>query len=270
MHTWPFVVDPAELQQRLAEPGLLIVDLGSPERYAAGHIPGAVHLDYVRIVAKREPTVGLLPDLATLTEVLSELGLTTNTQVVAYDEEGGGKAARLLWTLDVLGHDKISLLDGGIVAWEAVGLPLVQTASLSRRSDYVAAAFVRATADADYIKSRLGQADFCVLDARSPLEFSAQKQTDARSGHMPGAVNIEWTSLMDREHALRLLPADVIRTRLQQNGITPDKEVLVHCRSHHRSAHTYMVLKSLGYANVKGYPGSWSDWGNRADTPVEA
>lgn len=269
MSQWSYVVEPEELQKRLGEANLLVVDMCSPERYAAGHVPGAVHLEYARIVAKREPTVGLLPDLASLSAVFSSLGLTPDTQVVAYDDEGGGKAARLLWTLDVVGHDKISLLDGGILAWEAEGRPLSQEPIAPVAGHYEVTAYKRAAATADEIMSRLGKADFCVLDARSPLEFAGQKQTDAKVGHMPGAVNIEWTSLMNRENHLKLLPQAQIRARLEENGITPDKEVLVHCRSHHRSAHTYMVLKSLGYTKVKGYPGSWSDWGNRPDTPVE-
>ncbi len=269
MSQWSYVVEPEELQKRLGEASLLVVDMCSPERYAAGHVPGAVHLEYSRIVAKREPTVGLLPAPAALSAVFSSLGLTPDTQVVAYDDEGGGKAARLLWTLDVVGHDNISLLDGGILAWEAEGRPLSQEPVAAKAGHYEVTAYKRATATADEIMPKLGAAGFCVLDARSPLEFAGQKQTDAKAGHMPGAVNIEWTSLMDRNNHLKLLPQAQIRARLEENGITPDKEVLVHCRSHHRSAHTYMVLKSLGYKNVKGYPGSWSDWGNRPDTPVE-
>jgi len=108
--TLPLVVGPEALEPRLGDPGLLIVDLCiKPETYLAGHVPGAVHLDYGRIVAMRRPVGGLLPEPAQLSAVLSG-------HVVAYDDEGGGRAARLLWTLAVLGHERMSLLDGGLHA----------------------------------------------------------------------------------------------------------------------------------------------------------
>jgi thiosulfate/3-mercaptopyruvate sulfurtransferase len=90
-----------------------------------------------------------------------------------------------------------------------------------------------------------------------------------RGGHIPGAVNIEWTDAMDKQHDLRLKPENELRQLLESKGITPDKMIVMHCQTHHRSAHTYILLKSLGYEKIKGYPGSWSDWGNEPNTPIE-
>ena len=90
-----------------------------------------------------------------------------------------------------------------------------------------------------------------------------------RGGHIPGAVNMEWTEAMDKQHDLRLKSARDLLHMLESQGISKDKTVIVYCQTHHRSAHTYIMLKSLGYENVKGYPGSWSDWGNEPNTPIE-
>ncbi|MGD2138584.1 MAG: rhodanese-like domain-containing protein, partial [Gammaproteobacteria bacterium] len=124
-------------------------------------------------------------------------------------------------------------------------------------------------ADSDYIRQRLGNPDTRLLDVRSAPEFSGLKRFAEHGGHIPGAVNIEWTQMMDRQRNLRFRPDDELRDLLAAQGITPEREVITYCQTHHRSAHTWMVLKHLGYERLKAYPGSWSDWGNNPDLPVE-
>ena len=191
----PLIVEPAQLAEQLGAQKLLIVDLCKPEIYASQHIPGAVHLDYTRLIMAQPPVMGLLPDDDHLSELCSALGLGPDMHVVAYDDEGGVKACRLLWTLDVIGHAHFSLLNGGLRAWLAGRHPV----------------------------------------SKVPARASASHYQVARSGRA-----------------------------------LADKEVIVYCQTHHRSSHTYIALKSLGYPRIKGYPGAWSEWGNSTDTPVEA
>lgn len=266
----PLLIEPEQLQPLLADPTVLIVDLSDPASYAAGHIPGAVHLDYSDLIRAEPPAMGLMPGEAQLSEVLSRLGLTPDRPVVAYDEEGNGRASRLLWTLSVLGHEWVSLLNGGIHAWDAAGGPLEAPFRHPPRSDYRARfANPAAVADRDYILERLGQSDLALLDTRSPGEFTGQDQRAARGGHIPGAVNLNWTDAMDPQRQWRLQPDPVLRAMLEKRGVTPDKEVIVYCQTHHRSAHTYWVLRYLGYPRARGYPGAWSEWGNDPNLPVE-
>jgi thiosulfate/3-mercaptopyruvate sulfurtransferase len=266
----PLLIEPEQLQPCLVDPAVLIVDLSNPASYAAGHIPGAVHLDYADLVRAEPPAMGLMPGEAQLSEVFSRLGLTQDRAVVAYDEEGNGRASRLLWTLAVLGHDRVSLLNGGIHAWDAAGGPLEAPFRHPPRSDYRAQlANPAAVADRDYILARLGQSDLALLDTRSPGEFIGQDQRAARGGHIPGAVNLNWTEAMDPQRQWRLQPDPVLRTMLEKRRVTFDKEVIVYCQTHHRSAHTYWVLRYLGYPRVRGYPGAWSEWGNDPRLPIE-
>ncbi len=266
----PLLIEPEQLQSCLADPRVLIVDLSNPARYAAGHIPGAVHLDYADLVRVEPPAMGLLPDEARLGEVCSRLGLTPERHVVAYDEEGNGRAGRLLWTLAVLGHEPVSLLNGGTHAWDAAGGPLEAQLRHPSRSVYPARfANPAAVADKAYILEQLGCADVVLLDTRTPAEFAGLDQRAARAGHIPGAVNLNWTDAMDPQRQLRLQPDPVLRELLATRGVTPDKEVIVYCQTHHRSAHTYWVLRYLGYPRVRGYPGAWSEWGNDPGLPVE-
>lgn len=266
----PLLVEADVLQTHLGEKHLLIVDLGKADLYARGHIPGAVFLDYNRIVREEKPLGGLLPDEAMLSEVLSSIGLTAQTHVVAYDDEGGGKAARLLWTLEALGHRHYSLLNGGLHVWANEGHPLDQGPENPVPSHYQAQLCkeCEAVTDRQYILEHLQDPKVVLLDVRSPAEYCGEKCYAERGGHIPGAVNIEWTEVMDLSHNLRLKAIAELRNMLEEKGITPEKTVVAYCQTHHRSAHTWFVLKYLGYT-ARGYQGSWSDWGNQPDTPIE-
>jgi thiosulfate/3-mercaptopyruvate sulfurtransferase len=266
----PIVVEPEQLKPLLGDQRLLLVDLSEPATYTLRHLPGAVNLPYQAIIRAEPPAMGLMPTETRLAQVLSGIGLRDDLHVVAYDSEGNGRASRFLWTLDVLGHPAFSLLDGGLAAGMAAGGE-VQSGSVDPQpSQYTAKIRKPETvADLDYIRDRLDDPNLVILDTRSPGEYSGADQRAMRAGHIPGAVNLEWTRAMDPQHERRFLPEPTLRGMLEQLGVTPDKEIVTHCQTHHRSAHTYVLLKHLGYPKVRGYPGSWSEWGNREDTPVE-
>jgi thiosulfate/3-mercaptopyruvate sulfurtransferase len=270
MLTLPLLLEPAQLEIHLNDPNLLLVDMRGSDSYAQGHIPGAVCLNYSDLIYSIPPVIGSLPDEKQLSAVLSAIGLTSERQVVAYDGEGGGHASRLLWTLDVLGHERFSLLNGGILAWVGEGRSVTQRILLPNPSDYQAHHInLSVVAEKNYILSRLGQADLVLLDTRSPAEYQGLDIRAARGGHIPGAVNMNWILAMDEARHWRFKSDETLRTLLESIGASPDKEVIVYCQTHHRSAHTYMVLKHLGYPRLRGYAGAWSEWGNDLTLPVE-
>ena len=265
----PLVLDPALLEKNLGHDDIRIVDLGKPDIYQQAHIPGAVFLDYGRIVRTEKPVMGLLPDEITFETILSALGINKDTHVIAYDDEGGGKASRFLWTLDTIGHEKFSLLDGGLHAWANEGRILDNKTVNIKASDYsVSYKNQSATTNKDYITSNLSNDDTIMVDCRSPQEFNGQRVMASKGGHIPGAINMDWSLSMDQNRNYRLKTQEELESLLDNLGIEKSKEAIVYCQSHHRSALSYIMLKSLGY-RVKGYPGSWSEWGNLADTPTE-
>ena len=265
----PLVVEPDLLERHLGHPSLVVVDLGKADTYARGHVPGALFLDYGRLILGRPPAPGLVPPRAQLETEFSGLGIGPDSHVVACDDEGGGKAARLLWTLELLGHRRYSLLNGGLHAWASEGHPLEAVPARPRPRPFTAVWNPAPLADRDYVLAHLGDPQVALLDTRSPEEFTGRRCFATRCGHIPGAVNMDWTLAMDRGRNLRLLPEDELRALFLDRDVTPDREVIVYCQTHHRSSHTWLVLRHLGYEQVRGYAGAWAEWGNDPETPIE-
>lgn len=265
----PRLVEAEILEKELANPNLLIIDLCRSDYYRKHHIPGAIPLEYDAIVRSALPVGGLLPSEDDLSRIFSTIGLTPQQHVVAYDDEGGGKAARLIWTLSCIGHHNASMLDGGLFAWVNGGHPTSDIAVQPTPSNYSAKIDPESRSHIDgngVITSLNG--DIALLDARSEGEYRGTKKFSEHAGHIPGAIHMEWTEMMDQANNMRLKPLETIRGMLKERGIEDGQEVIAYCQTHHRSALSWFVLDLLGY-RARGYEGSWSDWGNRADTPIE-
>lgn len=265
------IIEPEELAAQLKPDNskrekLLIVDLSSAQNYHSGHIPGALHLPFQALMAGTPPAPGKLPSPERLTQVFRAIGLRPEHHVVACDDEGGGWAGRFLWTLEVIGHRNYSYLNGGMHAWRAASLPLSTEEVVPSPSDIDISVDTAPLMEADEIRQRLGDGNFQVWDARSPQEYSGERVVAMKGGHIPGAINCEWTQLMDPQRDLRIRTD--AREFLARLGIDGSREIVTHCQSHHRSGFTWLVGKSLGF-NIRAYPGSWSEWGNLPDTPVE-
>ena len=265
----PLLIEPDILENTLGCDNILIVDLSKAATYGKLHIPGAVHLDYVQITAGRKPVMGLLPAGEILDALFSSLGIDEHTHVIAYDDEGGGRAARLLWTLEMAGHKRCSLLNGGLHAWANEGHTHTDEPVTPVTKQFHTHYNDAPSADSSYIKARLGNTDTTLLDVRSAAEYTGIKKFAERAGHIPGALNLEWTQMMDPSRNMRFKSDEALLALLESIGVIADKEVIVYCQTHHRSAHSYIVLKHLGFKQLKGYPGSWSDWGNNPELPVE-
>jgi thiosulfate/3-mercaptopyruvate sulfurtransferase len=263
----PLLIEAGQLFSHLNDKQMLIVDLSSDSAYRQGHIPGAVHVNTADLIRGEKPAPGLLPTVEKLNQLFSCLGLTPDTHVVCYDDEGGAWPGRFLWTLEVIGHRHYSYLNGGIHSWRAHHLP--EETPVQHRSPSTVNVTIHpdAIATTEDILTQLGNPDFLVWDARSGEEYRGEKVLSRNGGHIPGAIHCEWTTLLDANDNLRIRKDAA--AYLEQLGITPDKQIVTHCQTHRRSGLTWLVAKILGYPNVRAYPGSWSEWGNRRDTPVE-
>ena len=264
----PALLEPAELAAMVDRGDIIIVDTGRAATYANVHIPGAVHLNYNRLVAGTRPAPGQLPPPGRLSRTLTELGVSPNSQVVAYDDEGGANAARLLWTLDVIGHRPGALLNGGLHAWANEGHPLEHTPNTPVTGDCTIQGYGPAHADMQTVNASLNNPDAVLWDTRSAKEYSGLERYSARGGHIPGAINLEWVHCLDINRNMRLQPEARLHALMTAQGLSPCKHIIVYCQRHHRAAHSYWVLKTLGYPRISGYAGAWAEWGNDHNTPI--
>ena len=268
----PSTITAVELADRLARPErdrrtLLVAQVTSPSAYAAGHVPGAVHVAPAELVSGIPPATGRLPDAGALTTLFRRIGYTHGMEVITLDDEGGGWAGRLAWTLDIIGNPNWRYLDGGLHAWAAAGLPIDQAPVWVAPSEVEISVDAGPIAEADDLLGRLEDQDLVIWDCRSAAEFAGKRRAAVRAGHIPGAVNLDWLDLMDEARNLRLV--ENLEALLAENGIVPERDVITHCQTHHRSGLTYMAARLLGFPRIRAYHGSWSEWGNRMDTPVQ-
>jgi thiosulfate/3-mercaptopyruvate sulfurtransferase len=263
----PLILEAEELAEHIADPGILIVDLCKAETYIRMHIPGAVHVEPAELISGIQPAVGKLPPLNRLEALFNRIGYTPEKHIIAYDDEGGGWAGRFIWTLDVIGHQQASFLNGGLIAWADAGLSVTTEMPEVAETSNNLSILDQHIATKEQVLASLDDPQSVVWDARSAEEYAGTRVVASRGGHIPGAINFDWLLVMDPDRQLRLRVD--LADRLQNTGITTDKSVITHCQTHHRSGLTYLAGKSLGYS-IRAYDGSWSEWGNDPDTPIES
>lgn len=265
----PLIVSPEAFNELPHPDNMLLVAVIPKAVFDVQHIPGSVLVEPSELVSGIKPAVGKLPSKEQLDALFSRIGFADNKHVVVYDDEGGGWAGRFIWTLDVIGHSRYSYIDGGLTAWRKMGFPLTDTLDPhSASSDYSVNIHEELLVSKDEVFARMTETNSLVWDARTAEEYNGTKVTALRNGHIPGAKNLNWLDLQDRENDLRLHALPLIEQRLAELGFSKEKKVITHCQTHHRSGLTYLVGKALGY-DIKAYDGSWSEWGNDAETPIE-
>lgn len=266
----PFILEPEQLAPLLGKKKLLIIDLSDLDTHRSYHVPGAIHLSYDLLCQELPSTVGNLPSNAPLSQTLNQIGLTARHHVIAYDNGDNSQACRLLWTLDLIGHSHYSLLNGGLSAWLDERHPTesgtTEIKPGTQTFDYQSDA---PSVDLLYLLQHLNDKTIQIVDARTAEEFSGQENRAQRGGHIPGAINLDHRQLISPEHSMRLKAEPELKSIFKELNIKPKQEIICHCHSHRRSALLYIALKSLGYSNLKAYPGSWAEWGNNLDTPIE-
>jgi thiosulfate/3-mercaptopyruvate sulfurtransferase len=236
--------------------------------YAQAHIPGAVFVDWVHeITDPGDPRHAQIAQPQRYAEVMRRNGIGPDTLVVAYDDASGMFAARLWWSLKYYGHDKVVVLDGGWPKWVAEGRPTSAEVPQYPPSQFEARPNRALYRSGDQVQAALNS-DTILMDVRTPEEFAGKSARAARKGHIPGAVNQPRTNLVAADGTL--LPPDVLRERLGAVGISADTpEVVVYCNGGVSASYGLLALHAAGITQAAVYDGSWKDWGNNPNRPIE-
>lgn len=264
------LVTPKELAGMINGAGAkrpLILDLRPPHAYTDGHIPGAVHLDLWGVSLIDTDPAPLEAFMWMIEHVMAGHGVQSSTPVVVYDDQSGIRAARAFWFLEYFGHPSVRMLDGGFSAWTAAGYEVTRDASPPPPSEWTGSRQGHTLATYREVRNALGRNDTVILDTRSDGEYSGAAVRARRGGAVPGAVHIEWTRNLASSGEFK--SADELRRMYEDAGVTGDREVITYCQGGYRAAHSYLALRLLGYPRVRVYIGSWKEWGDREELPVE-
>ena len=272
----PVLVTTVWLAEHAGDDGVVVAEVDeNPELYEEGHIPGAVKLHWRDDL--QDPVRRDLVDKAAFQRLLGERGVGNDTTVVLYGDKNNWFAAYAYWYLKIYGHADVRILDGGRQKWIDEGreltteAPTVQPASYTAQERDESIRVYR-----DEVLEGLGRDGRALVDVRSPQEYSGEllappgyeQEGASRGGHIPTAQSVPWAQAVRDDGTFK--PAGELRELYGGKGVTPEKEVLAYCRIGERSAHTWFVLRELlGYEHVRNYDGSWTEWGNLVDVPIE-
>jgi thiosulfate/3-mercaptopyruvate sulfurtransferase len=277
------LVETAWLADHLSDPGLRIVESNEDILlYDQGHIPGAVKIDWTTDLQDR--TVRDFIDASGFAGLASRLGITPDTTVIFYGDRNNWWAAYAYWFFSVMGHPKLKILNGGRKKWIDEGRPITKDVPTIAPTQYpLQTPHPEYRAFRDDVLTHIGyegrrsvRAGLPLVDVRSPGEYSGQllhmpeypQEGAQRGGHVPGAANIPWARAANEDATFK--SAEELRQLYGDQGITPDKDIVVYCRIGERSSHTWFVLHELlGYPKVRNYDGSWTEWGNVVGLPIE-
>jgi len=263
------LVSPEQLARELQadRARILLLDLRPAETFAAGHLAGAIHLDLFGISLIDTDPAPTRSFLWIIEHLLASRGVSAERRIVVYDTDSGIRAARAFWFLEYFGHPDVRVLDGGVEAWLRGCFPVTTAAEAPVAEDWRGAPHADRLATWQDVRDRLHDPGAVILDTRTDGEYYGTTVRARRGGAIPGAVHIEWTKNLTPEGTFK--PAVELQKLYDAAGVTTEREVITYCQGGYRAAHTYLALRLLGYPRVRNYLGSWKEWGDREDLPVE-
>lgn len=254
------IMSTENLFKNLYNEKLLIIDTRSFKEYASNHIPGAVNLDLFSFHWVDSSKQGIKNFNLQMEKIFSFAGVDETKRVVFYDDISGMLAARGVWLLQYFSHPDVFLLDGGLQKWKNEGKPVEQKLNAFKPTEFQIKPN-ELLVGYEYLSDNINK--ITIIDCRSVGEYNGTILRAARGGHIPNAINVDWTRNITKN--------GVFKNDLEISKLYPfskNSEIITYCQGAYRAANSYLALKKSGFKNVKVYLGSWGEWGNKLDLPV--
>lgn len=259
------IISVADLAANLKNDSYVVVWAGSNDDYKV-HIPDALNIPHTSLY-NNTPVKSLIKPAAEMAKILGQSGLSSDKTIVVYDEGSGKYSGRMYWILKYLGVQNVKVLDGNLKAWKAARKPITGTPTTVKPAIFNAKTVSSELATIADVQKASESKSAILVDVRAADEFAGTAASEIRKGHIPGAVNIDFASLMNDKGLLK--SKDELTTIFTSKGVTPDKSIILYCETSVRAGIVYMALKSaLGYTNIKVYDGAYIEWQANASNKV--
>jgi thiosulfate/3-mercaptopyruvate sulfurtransferase len=259
-----YLVDADWLRAHQGDSKMVLIDTRPAADYWSGHLEAARHFDPFPFHHSDTSEAGLRNFNDQLAWIFSVLGLTGNETVVFYEENSGMRATRGAWALEYMGHPDVHILDGGL---KLAGATLTAAAPIYGPANFAGKPRADAIAPYTHIVERLGIPETQIFDVRTDEEYYGERVRAKHGGAVPGAIHRDWVENLDERGAFKT--AAQLRGEFEQLGLDPAREIIPYCQGGYRSANAYIALRIAGYTRMRNYLGSWAEWGNHDDLPIE-
>jgi thiosulfate/3-mercaptopyruvate sulfurtransferase len=261
------IISAKDFMAAIKDKNTVVLSAQSSGDYNVSHITGSVNIDHKTLYKDGKPE-GLLKSPEDMAKIFAALGVSNTNQIIVYDGDKGKYAGRVYWILKYLGVANVKLLQKDMKEWRNAKVPLTKAPSKATAATFTPKVNSEVIVDMAWVSSHLTDASVVIVDVRDAEEFAGKSTKNPSPGHIKGAKNLNWESMVNEQEVLK--DKATIESLFKSAGITPDKTVVFYCTTSVRAGLPYLVAKTiLGFPKVKVYDGAMNEWAEKASNPVE-
>jgi len=260
------LIEAEALSKIIKDKNVVVISAQKASLYNDFHITGSISLPPANLT-QSDPIPYMLKSVSEMEKILGAKGVSQTHTIIVYDEGSSKYSGRLYWTLKYLGATDVKILNGGIESWKAIRKPVTSSPTKLKATTFTANVQDQYLASLTEVKKATSDASYVIIDARSDDEYAGTNETTLRKGHIPNAIHIDYKDVLASNGDVK--SAEQLKALYTANGVTPDKTIIIYCKTSVRAAIQFAALNSvLGYENVKVFDGAFSEWSSDKSTEV--